>query len=124
MARLICLDVMKSKVEEVECNELQDFYDAIGCDCFDIAHLKIGEKYFDCFVDDEGLFKENPIPSAISKEKEILLVGNIVFANHDSAGNTTSLSDDDIEMIKRNIVVGFVEEDEKLSPVMAVLASY
>ncbi len=125
MARLLCLDVNKCKIYEVECNELQDFYNAIDCDTFDIAHLKIGEKYFDCFVDDNGLFKEDALPSAISVDnKEVLLVGNIVFANHDASGETTSLSDEDITEIKNNIALGLCIAGEKTIPVMSVLASY
>ena len=32
-----------------------------------------------------------------------MLVGNLIFANHDSEGNTTSLSDNDIKIIKSHI---------------------
>lgn len=104
MADLLCLNVKENRVDEVKCQKLDDFYKYLECDCFDIACLKIGEKYFDCFVDDEGLFKEEIIPAAISKDGKVMLVGNIVFANHDSEGNTTSLSEEDIKMIKKNIV--------------------
>ena len=126
MARLLCLDVKQYLVTEVECNDLRDYHKALDCDCFDIAHLKIGDKYFDCFVDDNGLFADDPLPSAITKEKDVLLVGNIVFANHDSEGNTTSLSDNDIKMIKQNIVIG-TRTDVKTGAVdmlLMVIAEY
>lgn len=121
MANLLCLDVKNRNVYELTCNELQDFYKALDCDCFDIARLYIGGKYFDCFVDDNGLFREVILPSAINKKtNEILLVGNIVFAHHDREGNTTSLSKEDIELIKENIVIGFYGD----VPILSVKGSY
>ena len=122
MARLLCLDVEQRKLIEVECNDLQDYYNALGCDCFDIARIYIGSKKFDCFVDDNGLLKENPIPSAVSKSKEVLLVGNIIFANHDDEGNTTSLTDEDIAIIKRNMALLVKGNNECV--LLAVIGSY
>lgn len=130
MARLLCLNPTKRIVKEVKCSELKDFYEHLECDCFDIAHLNIGGKYFDCFVDDNGLFRDNPVPCAIDSQANTLLVGNVIFANHNSAGETTDLSDADIDLIKKNIVnlvmVDIVDEagTEKVTRVMAVLASY
>lgn len=104
MARCLVLDAVECKLYEKDCVELQDFYDAIGCYAFDIANRDIGGRRFDIFVDDIGLFADNPIVSAIDIGREPMLVGNLVFANHDSEGNTTDLTDDDIEHIKSNVV--------------------
>ena len=112
MARLLCLDVIGGKgLHEVECNKLQDYYDALKCDCFDIAGRVIDGKQFDVYCDDIGLFAENPIPSAfdIVTEKPNL-VGNLIFANHDSEGNTTSLTDEDMRRIEGRI--GIVTRDD------------
>ena len=101
MARLLVLDVIGDKgFYEAECNDLKDYYKELKCDCFDIATRCIGGKYFDIFVDDNGLFVDDPIPSALDDSFNVMLVGNLIFANHDDEGNTTSLSDEDIEMIK------------------------
>lgn len=72
-------------------------------DKHNIARRKVGEKIFDIFVDDEGLLKDNPIPTAFTSDLEVALVGNLLFANHDAEGNTTSLSDEDIECIIDNL---------------------
>lgn len=104
-ARLLALDVIGGTgFSEIMCKSSDDLYTALKCDCFDIAVRKIGEKYFDIFCDDIGLFVDDPIPSALDKELKPMLVGNLIFANHDSAGNTTSLSDEDIKMIKDSAV--------------------
>lgn len=107
-ARCLVLDVIDGKgFYEKEIETLQDFYDALKCDCFDVACRKIGDKYFDIFVDDIGLFSDNPIPSALDENLQPMLVGNLVFANHDNEGNTTSLSDEEIQIIKdKSIMVG------------------
>lgn len=115
-ARLLALDVIGGTgFSEIECKELDDYYKALKCDCFDIAHRKIGGKdgkYFDIFVDDIGLFADSPIPSAIDGNGNVMLVGNLVFANHDNQGNTTSLSDQDIMLIRNNAVMLVRADDE------------
>lgn len=110
--RVLVLDVIDNKgLYETEIEHFDDYYKHLKCDCFDIATRKVGDKFFDMFVDDVGLFVDNPIPSAIDIDTmEVLLVGNIIFANHDGYGNTTSLTDDDINIIKENII-GLAEVD-------------
>ena len=102
MARLLAFNPKSGEFTEFEQETLQDFYDKLECDCFDIASRKVGTegRRYDIFVDDVGLLKENPIISAIDSHFRPALVGNLVFANHDNEGNTTSLSDDDIKYIK------------------------
>ena len=106
MARLLLIDVFNNDVREVNIGqgELDKFYELLNCRCFDITDRKIGGKYFDIFCDDEGLLQDPQPPiSAYSLEtREPMLVGNLIIANHDREGNTTDLSDEDIEHIKEN----------------------
>jgi len=88
--------------KQVEVDELQDYYDHLGCDLFDIASRKIGGRFYDIYCDDNGLFDDDPIISMINRNGEAMLVGNLIFANHDAAGETTSLSDEDINHIMKN----------------------
>lgn len=106
MARLLAFNPKTGEFTEFEQKTLQDFYDHLECECFDVAYRSVGakEKCFDIFVDDIGLFREEPIPSAIDKSFKPQLVGNLVFANHDNKGNTTSLSNEEIEYIKSCII--------------------
>ena len=104
MARVLVLDVNKNEVREANCNELKDFYRELQAELFDITRRKIGGKMFDIFVDDIGLFREDPVVSAFDKNTlEPMLVGNLIFANHDAAGNTTDLSMKDIVIICESI---------------------
>lgn len=104
-ARVLVLDVIGDKgLYETEIETLQDIYEALRCDCFDIAYRKIGgKKRFDIFCDDMGLLKEDSIISALDERMCPALVGNLLFANHDYEGETTSLSDEDIEIIKKSV---------------------
>lgn len=103
MANLLLLDVENNKVRELKCDALHDYYEALNCRCFDIVSRRIGKKYFDLFIDDEGLFKEDPIISAINNLGSPMLVGNIIFAKHDSEGNTIDLAETEVKYIKKYI---------------------
>ena len=103
--RLLLLD-SDCGLSTVHCEELDDYYKYIKCDTIDIVQRKIGNKVFDIICDDEGRFKNNPRLSMISIYDDYMasLVGNLIFANHDAEGNTTSLSSEDIAMIKSEAV--------------------
>ena len=125
-AKVLVLDVIGGKgFYEAECECLNDYYEHLKCETFDIATRKIGNKYFDIFVDDIGLFAENPIPSVVDTSLMPMLVGNCIFANHDSEGNTTSLSDDDIAIIKDEVIEIYIADDKDgYKAITAVVGTY
>lgn len=96
MARVLVLDVEKDELREAQCHNIDDFYRELNAEPFDIARRVIGGKPYDIFIDDMGLLKENPIVSAVDGSLTPMLVGNLVFANHDGSGNTVSLTDEDM----------------------------
>jgi hypothetical protein len=108
MVRLFLIDVMNDKAEElnIEPYDLDKFHELLNCRCFAIPKRRIGGKYFDIYCDDEGLIKdEQPPVSAYSiSKREPMLVGNLIIANHDMAGDTIDLSDEDIKLIKENLI--------------------
>ena len=112
MARMLVLDVHKNDVYEKECSTLQDYYGTIQCNCIDIVRRKIGERWFDVIVDDEGWLKpeEEIFVSAIDSRRRVDLVGTLIFANHDDEGNETDLSDMDIEHIRSFIKAAFLRD--------------
>lgn len=103
-----------------ECETLEDYYQYLECDCFDIARRRIGGKYFDIFCDDVGLFHDDPTVSAVDKDGHPMLVGNLIIANHDEMGEATGLSDDDIILICSN-VVAYEKNGER---VLAIICDY
>ena len=126
MANVLVVSMTKSiedAVYHAEVNELEDYYNHLECGCMDVAHRKIGGKYFDIWVDDEGLLVENPVISAVTiapddedgkPRFEPMLAGNLIIANHDAEGNTTSLSRADANMIIDNIIVRILEDGRKI----------
>ena len=102
MARLLALDVIGGRgLYEIECRDLNDYYDALKCDCFDITQRKIGGRVYDIYCDDEGTYVKDPIPSAFNSEHKPVLVGNLIFAKHDKEGGVVGLTDDDIQHIAK-----------------------
>ena len=96
----------EAKTVEIE-NNLDVYYNLLECRCFDIACRKVGDTYFDIFCDDEGLFKDNPLVTAVrmteSGSLEQMLVGNLLFTHTDSDGNTVGITDADVNTIEDNL---------------------
>lgn len=103
MARSLLLDVFNKEVKEVNCETLDDYYKYLQCDCFDIARRFIGDKMYDIFCDDIGLFKDDIMVSAVDKFGEPMLVGNLIFCLNDGYGNEADLQDEDIKNISDRI---------------------
>lgn len=101
---LIDTDTLQPQVVETA-GGLQEWYRLIKCDLIDIVSRKIGGRYYDIIVDDEGLFKGGAKVTALDTQQQPLLVGNLVICNHDGEGGETSLTDEDIELIKQQLVV-------------------
>ena len=79
--KMLLLDVEKRDVKMVEANTLADYYKLIGCRCIDIIHRRIRDVEVEIVLDDEGLFVENPKPSAISVDGTPMLFGNLLIAS-------------------------------------------
>lgn len=94
----------KESIHILNSDTLQGYYEALDCNTFDIATRKIGSKYYDIFCDDEGLFKDSPIVSAISLNGEPMLVGNLFITRTNKEGETISLTQDEINEIESNII--------------------
>ena len=66
------------EVIEIENEDYKEFYKLIDCSTLDIVRRKIGDKMFFIAVDDEGLLKEKPVPSAFEESLGVGLVGNLI----------------------------------------------
>ena len=118
MAKVLVFNVKENKLYEAEVNNFEDYYVHLQADIFDIASRRIGSKRYDIYVDDIGAFRDEVIVSAVNKAFEPMLVGNLIFANHDGRGNTTSLSEEDFYNILEHTVT--VIEGDKIHRVVMV----
>lgn len=96
---------------------LEDMYREIGCNTIDIATRKVGGKWFDFIIDDEGLLKPDPRVSAIYINEEDgvcepALFGTLIVCSHDEAGNTTDISLDDHMLLVDRIRIAVAENRE------------
>lgn len=101
---LIDTEIMQPQVIETP-GGLEEWQRLIGCRVIDIACRKIGGKYFDFIIDDEGLFRQGAKVTVLNAEQKAVLVGNLIICNFDSEGNETTLTDEDIRLIENHLVV-------------------
>lgn len=111
MAKMILFtgDVFK----EVEVADYKEICKLIDCRCFYIATRYINGKYYDIYVDDEGLFTNKPIRGIAIDSKEIL-VGNMLFSLTDElTGESVSTTKEDFFRIKDWLELRYVEDYSK-----------
>ena len=84
---------------------LDEWYRLLRCDLIDIVYREIGGKYYDIIADDEGLIKPRAKVTAIDKKGDFMLVGNLVICNYDGEGGEASLTEEDIQRIKEQLVI-------------------
>lgn len=105
---------VKEGARVVECgNDLETLYKLCDCSVIDIVLRKIGNFWYDIVCDDEGALKEDKIPTAFDDNSEVCLVGNLLFCNHDVEGELVSLTDEQIENLKKHIQICCTFDDEE-----------
>mgnify|MGYP000965805405 CR=1 FL=1 len=102
--KAILIDVNEDKVKLVDPKGLKDYYRLIGCHTVDIVCRRINGKYFNIICDDEGLLTENPKIAAIDKNRDPMLVGNLIIVGDvDDDGGLLGLNEEDVKLINANI---------------------
>lgn len=117
--KVVYLDIENRQLPKVMDipDDIGVFYELIRCHCIDIVRRKIGNKSFDVICDDEGLFKDTPITSAVDTQFRKMLVGNLIVSQSDNKGNLIDLSDEDIKQILRHTKTYFTL-DNNVYPVL------
>lgn len=103
--KTVFLDVLNGKdaeVIDIE-DQLEAFYEKLDCRSIDIVQRKIGGKWFAVMCDEEGLFRDPQVVSAINDIGQPMFVGNLMFFHETKDGEIIGLSDDDIDHILRHI---------------------
>ena len=93
------IDVMNGTAGPVTIEKSIDaYYEVLDCSCIDIK-----SRFVDIICDDEGIMKADARISAIDSKGDPMLVGNLFVVKFDGVEDETSLTEDDIEYVKRNI---------------------
>lgn len=78
---------------------LDSYYALLDCTCIDIVSRTIGDRRFDIICDDEALFKENILVSAIYANGEPALVGSLFVCKFDGRDDVTSLTPEELDYV-------------------------
>lgn len=98
----------EKEIKEIEFTDsLDEMYRLIDCRCIDIIQRKIGGKYYTIVVDDEGLFKELPRPSAIGDEGDVMLVGNLIITSGAHGEHLKGITTKDVDNIIDNAFMAY-----------------
>ena len=118
--RMFLLDTEKQEAREVDIGtDLESYYKILRCDLITVTERKINGVYYDVISDDEGLFKENQILSAITEEGKAALVGSILIQRYDPENGTAAeLTQEDIENIKQRIALAEMQSGKKIKVVV------
>lgn len=101
---LLDTDVLKPQVIQTG-GGLEEWYRLVKCDLIDIQERQIDGVYYDFIVDDEALQKPRAKITALDKDGQPQLVGNLVICKHDGEGGETGLSDEEVKTLLDKIVV-------------------
>lgn len=101
--RRLSREVITCTIEHIE-DDIETYYQLIGCRCIDIVTRYFGGVAFDVVLDDEGLLKANETeepPTSWWQEQGYTpayegLFGVLVLAHHDDEGNLTSVDPMDL----------------------------
>ena len=112
--KVVYLNVSERKAPEVR--EIEDsltvFYDLIDCSTVDMITREIDGSPFTIICDDEGLFVERPIISAMSLTTEERLVGNLIITGApNDEGELIELTDEEAERILKKIISVYSIDD-------------
>lgn len=113
--RGLLFDAKKNDFTEVDVKDLHDYYKLINCSCIDVCRRKIGDRYFEIVVDDEGLLKDKPMLSAINPlDDNCVLVGNLIFYDGvDYEGEFTPITDEGVKIIKENLLTAYFDDGSR-----------
>ena len=95
------LNLIMPHVKTME-NTLKAMWDIIDCHCVTCTQIKIDDKFYDVWSDDEALLTDKPIPTLYIND-DLVLFGNLIFATSDYEGATKELTDEDMDIVLKFI---------------------
>lgn len=99
-------------------NTLESLYNVLNCGLIDITYLTLGGKEFCVIADDEGLLKDSPKISAVSKYGTPILVGNLMIVSANKGDDFVSLTSTDISLVEKYIGIIATKQHPHPYPVL------
>lgn len=99
------LEVGLAVLPRDERDHLNFFYRCLDCKTIDIITRKIGNRYYDFVIDDEGKLNQKPATAVMIHDNQVydFLAGSFLVTTHDDDGNTLPLSSDDLKYIREHL---------------------
>lgn len=117
--KMILIDVEKGNVQVVEIREHEDFHRFLNCTAIAITQKKCAGMRLPIVYDDEFLFREELLPSAISKStQEPVLLGNILIAGGEEEGDIFGVNEVQGRMLASEIMEAKNSKNGKTWPVL------
>ena len=91
------LNLIMPHVKTME-NTLKAMWEILDCHHVTCTQIKIEDKLYDIWSDDEALLTDKPIPTLYIND-DLILFGNLIFATSDDEGSTTGLSEEDMDRV-------------------------
>ena len=90
----------------INTNGLDDYYKIIKCSYIDIQEYEVGGKYYSFIYDDEFIYNGKTYTTVVDKTGNPMIAGNVYICGQaDEEGADTSLTVEDIENIKKHLVM-------------------
>lgn len=104
-------------------NELNEFYRLLNCKYVETHKAVIGEKTFTVICDEDARMHPGRYPSVIDSFNNPILINNVLICNseHD---DFSSLNNEDIALIKKQIISGHTIDENKNIKKLEVLILY
>ena len=96
-AKAEVVELQGDKIDYLKMKELLEIDSPVTC-----VERKIGNEYYDLWLDDEGLLKpekDRIVTGFLQFGGQELLVGNMLILKHDEEGNSVGLTDEDLENV-------------------------
>lgn len=110
--RVLLLDTEENAPKIIETDgELEHIYQLLRCSYIDIAYRSVAGRAFDIIIDDAGFCQEDVKITAVDRDREPQLAGNLIFCHHNEDGSMVGLSNEDIDHLLGHILLA-VEQKE------------
>ena len=102
--RTILIDVKNKRFAKLNVkDDAAEWARLCNCKYVKQIHRNIGHKPFTIVYDEDGLLKQEQIPSALDINNEVALVGNLLIFDYSAGVNIEELSKDNARYVINNI---------------------
>lgn len=91
--------------ERVELKSYEDIAPLVGTDMWTTAFRRFNGKGFHIYLDDLGLYREQPVMTATKLNLRDRLFGNLLITCMDGRGEEISLTEDDFQRLEDSIIL-------------------